>query len=83
MLKEELLKEVVDEEKGIITKYYTLNGKDVWYSVTQPLVSEPVEPQPTTDGRLEIIELSVAKTQTQVDYLAFMTELATMKGGEK
>lgn len=43
MLKEELLKEVVDEEKGTITKYYTLNGKDVWYSVTTSIPSEEDE----------------------------------------
>jgi len=48
------------------------------------IVEKPTtEPQPTTDERLEIIELSVAQTQTQVDYLAFMAEISTMKGGEK
>jgi len=74
------------EQDGYQITEYTKDGTTVSHTVKVPIQTEPVEPvepRPTTDERLEIIELSVAQTQTQVDYLAFMTELATMKGGEK
>lgn len=40
-----------------------------------PVISPPIEP--TVDQRLEAIEMTVAYTQLQVDYTAFLTELLT------
>ncbi len=65
---------------------YTKDGVTVSHTIRVPVRTEliaPTAPQPSIEERLETIELSTAQTQIQVDYLAFMTELATMKGGEK
>ena len=67
---------------------YTKDGTTVSHTVRVPIQTEPiepveVEPQPSIEERLKQIELSAAQTLMQVDYLAFMNEISTMKGGEE
>lgn len=79
-----LLREYVEGEHTI--KEFTKDGVNISHvaKVLANLKEEPpINIQPSLEERLATIELSTAQTQIQVDYLAFMTELATMKGGEK
>lgn len=80
----EVLKAYTDGDMEVTE--YTKDGVTVSHTIRVPVRTEPIAPtapQPSIEERLETIELSAAQTQIQVDYLAFMTELATMKGGEK
>lgn len=79
-----ILNQYFEEDIKVIE--YTKDGNTVSHTVKTPInmnQNQNTVTEPTLNERLYAIELSAAQTQIQVDYLAFMTELATMKGGEK
>lgn len=45
---------------------------------TPPEPQPEPEPTPTIEQRLEVIEMTSAHTQLQVDYVAFLTEILAM-----